>query len=265
MIRVAGHFGEWVQGRLGPQGPLALITLCCPDLAVTARRHGPAAGPRHVAQHPAILSDAMIDQLFSLLDLAGGAYELRAEMPVGGGAGASTAALIALARAGGQADPDLLARACLAVEGASDPLMLARPDGVLWASRRGQVLHELPPPPEALILGGFWGAPQRTDPADLDFPDIADLVAEWRKGVALPAAARLASESARRCSALRGPAHDPSADLARDLGALGHVRAHTGSARGLIFAPGPLPDHAGAMLAEAGFTGVQAFRSGGQA
>ena len=27
---VAGHFGEWLQGRLGPDGPVALVTLPCP-------------------------------------------------------------------------------------------------------------------------------------------------------------------------------------------------------------------------------------------
>ena len=34
MIEVRGHFGEWLQGRLGPGGPLALVTVACPALAV---------------------------------------------------------------------------------------------------------------------------------------------------------------------------------------------------------------------------------------
>ena len=33
-LRVAGHFGELMQGRLGADGPLALISLPCPVLAV---------------------------------------------------------------------------------------------------------------------------------------------------------------------------------------------------------------------------------------
>ncbi|WP_363322866.1 asparaginase domain-containing protein, partial [uncultured Alcanivorax sp.] len=33
---VTGHFGEWVQGRFGPEGPVVLITLPCPDFRVTA-------------------------------------------------------------------------------------------------------------------------------------------------------------------------------------------------------------------------------------
>ena len=46
------------------------------------------------------------------------------------------------------------------------------------------------------------------------------------------------------------------------LGALGLVAAHTGSARGLIFAPGKVPVQARAALAEAGFTGVLQFDGG---
>ncbi|TCP38104.1 hypothetical protein EV662_12129, partial [Rhodovulum marinum] len=33
---VAGHFGEFLQGRLGPDGPVVLVTLPCPALAVRA-------------------------------------------------------------------------------------------------------------------------------------------------------------------------------------------------------------------------------------
>jgi hypothetical protein len=42
---VAGHFGELLQGRLGPSGPLALVTLPTRAFAVTARFH--PAGRRH--------------------------------------------------------------------------------------------------------------------------------------------------------------------------------------------------------------------------
>ncbi len=35
-IAIAGHLGEFVQGRLGPDGPVALLTLPCPAL----RLHG---------------------------------------------------------------------------------------------------------------------------------------------------------------------------------------------------------------------------------
>ena len=35
-LRVAGHFGELLQGRIGRDGPVALVTLPCPVLGVTA-------------------------------------------------------------------------------------------------------------------------------------------------------------------------------------------------------------------------------------
>jgi uncharacterized protein involved in propanediol utilization len=127
----------------------------------------------------------------------------------------------------------------------------------------------MPAPPESEIIGGLWGAPQRTDPGDEGFADIADLAELWADAAArgdLAAIAGIATESARRCTALRGPAYplaDPMADLARDLGALGAARAHTGSARALIFAPGKAPDTAEATLREAGLTRVLRFRTGG--
>jgi hypothetical protein len=36
-LRVSGHFGELMQGRLGPRGPVALITLPCARLGLHAR------------------------------------------------------------------------------------------------------------------------------------------------------------------------------------------------------------------------------------
>ncbi|MBD9529375.1 propanediol utilization protein [Paracoccus sp. PAR01] len=266
MIRVEGHFGEWLQGRLGPQGPVVLVTMACPALAVVAERLG--SGERLVEQQPQIIPESHAAQVFDWLGCDEGAYRLIAGMPPGGGAGASTAALLALARiASGDAPPDpkALARMCHGIEGACDPLMLPRPDAVLWASRHGAVVEDMPPPPEAEILGGFWGAAQRTDPLDLNFPDISDLVAEWRGQPDLAQAAALASQSAMRCSALRGPEGDPTPDLAREFGALGHVRAHTGSARGLIFPPGEVPSRAAAALRAAGFQQILSFRSGGWA
>src|SRR3989338_2044615 len=117
------------------------------------------------------------------------------------------AALLSL---GGMTDPAELAAACHALEGATDPLMFPDPARLLWASRQGRVLAQLPPLPRFDIIGGFFGPPRRTDPADLHFSDISDLVAAWPAACAsLPAIAQLASESARRCLALRGPPGDP--------------------------------------------------------
>jgi uncharacterized protein involved in propanediol utilization len=258
---VPGHFGEWIQGRFGPEGPVVLVTLACPALCVRAPGDGPA-----------------LDRLFPPRAVAGFATALGlgpvawpgldCDMPMGAGAGASTACLVASARAmGSRAAPEALARACLDVEGASDPLMYPVPDRMLWASREGRALEALAPPPRCEMVGGFWGAPTRTDPLDAEFPDIADLVDFWRGAVARgdrAALAGIASESARRCTALRGP-DDPMKALARDLGALGHVRAHTGTARALIFGPGKVPGGAAQALAEAGLSGVMRFVTGGAA
>jgi len=257
---VAGHFGEWLQGRLGPDGPVALITLACPALRAAP---GPDAPP---------LPAAVIARFFAALGAAPPQSGLALDMPPGGGAGASTAALLALARlAGVTAPPEALAAACITAEGASDPLMLPHPDRVLWASRAGRVLRPVPPPPRATIVGAFFGPPQRTRAQDVGFADITDLVEAWCAGPNLgrnlgpdlgpdlATCAALASESARRCTALRGGA-DPMPDLARELGALGHCRAHTGSAPGMIFAPGSAPHFAADALREPGGAAALPFQ-----
>jgi len=183
---------------------------------------------------------------------------LTPQMPVGAGAGASTAALVSLARlAGWRGDEMALARACVASEGASDPLMLRWPAQMLWASREGRVLARLPAPPAFDILGGFWGDGQRTNPADLHFPDISALLTGWEQGAKsqdLGALAKLATISAQTTLAMRNVQNDPTAALATHLGALGYLIAHTGSARGLIYAKGTVPQNGLAALRAAGLS-----------
>jgi uncharacterized protein involved in propanediol utilization len=256
-VLVAGHFGEWLQGRLGPDGPVALVTLPCPALTVRAAKAAAKVGP-------GIFGAGQLRAFLDRLGLPGDPQPaIHCAMPPGAGSGASTAALVAIARwAGFDGAPDVLARACLAIEGATDPLMWQAPDRLLWASREARILRWMTAPPRCEILGGYWGPPMRTDPADTVFADISDLVETWADAVAkgdLVRAARVATLSSARCQ--RGTA-DPMADLARDLGALGHLRAHTGSARGLVFAPGSLPPHGRTALAEAGLTGVLSFQAG---
>lgn len=266
-LRVAGHFGELLQGRIGPDGPVALVTLPCPVLGVSAQRFAGAGLSLHGAGQRLLTPErarALLDQLGLRLR---GRVVLRAEMPAGGGAGVSTAALVAMAQlAGWQGPPDLLARACVAVEGASDPLMFAQAETLLWASRLGEALAQLPALPGFEVIGGFYGPPKRTNPADSDFPDISDLLPDWiaaARGQDLPALAALASTSARRTLDRRGAGSDPIWSLAADLGALGSVIAHTGAARGLIFAPGAVPEAARHILQRAGLRGVVQFRAGG--
>lgn len=250
-LRVGGHFGELLQGRV--DGVLALVSLPCPALWVEAGGEGMPGliGPRRVARLCAALGVPVPATL----------PPLWATMPPGGGAGSSTAALVAVARwLGWEGEPETLARACVLAEGASDPLMFPAPERLLFAPREGRVLRALPTLPAFQVLGGFHGDGLRTDAADTDFPDITDLLADWPGD--LPRMAALTTESARRTLAHRGPAGDPTATLARDLGALGWLIAHTGSARGLIFAPGTLPRHGARALDEAGFHGLLTFPGG---
>lgn len=263
-VRVAGHFGELVQGRIGRAGPVALITLPCPLPVVTAR-HIPGRGLCiHAAGQHLIAPERARRFLGGLGLRLTGRIALRAAR-AGTGAGVSTAVLVAIARLAGYAGPPgPLARACMASEGASDPLMFSQPERLLWASRRGEILADLPALPELEILGGFFGPPQRTDPADTRFPDVSDLVEDWMHAEGDGARiAALASESGRRTLALRGPADDPTERLARETGALGWAIAHTGAARALVFAPGALPAGAAERLRGAGLRGLRRFRTGG--
>lgn len=263
-VRVAGHFGEFLQGRMGAGGPVALVTVPCPALGVEVR-HSRAPGFTLWQPQRPVLSPGRAAGFLRDLGLPRrGRFVLHADMPPGGGAGASTAALVALACAAGASSRDQIIRACLRSEGASDPLMFGRPDRILWASREGRVLSELPALPPMTILGGFWGPPRPTDPRDQSFPDIGDLVAAWPGACGdLGAMARLATASAQRCLELRGPAQDPTVALAARLGAAGWLIAHTGSARGLIFARGAVPDAAAEPLRAAGFTAITRFDCGG--
>ncbi|MFD1342062.1 propanediol utilization protein [Litorisediminicola beolgyonensis] len=259
-FRVAGHFGEFLQGRLGPEGPVALVTVPCAGVGVTARRVGEAGALR---QSVPVVDGEVAARFLSALGLPVGGYALEAEAPAGLGFGMSTAGLVALARAGGATGD--IAAACRLAEGASDPLMLKCPAAALWAPREGRVLEEMPEPPACEIVGGARPGQLWTDPADMAFPDIAHLVDQWRQACSaadLESAARLATRSATRTTALRGPADDPTPELAARLGALGWLRAHTGTLRGLIFAPGTVPSGVETALAEAGLSRILRFQAG---
>jgi uncharacterized protein involved in propanediol utilization len=259
MIHQSGHFGELLQGRLGPGGPVVLVTLPCPALGVRARLR-PGRGLRLHGGLPLAQGRALLTRLGLPPP---GRVILHALAAPGTGTGVSTAGLVALARLSGwDGPPDILARACIAIEGASDPLMFAAPERILWASRQGQVVARMPALPRFEVLGGFFGPTQRTDAADTTFPDIADLIEDWQKTRDLAGFAGLASQSATRTQALRGPVDDPTPDLASDLGALGWCRAHTGAARGLIFAPGTVPTRGTEALRTAGLRGVMRFTGG---
>lgn len=262
MVWVAGHFGEWVQGISGPSEEVALVTLACPVKGADVAWQD--APDLRVDDASGLLDAGRAAAMLAALDVAlRGRISVTPDLLPGGGAGMSTAALVALARAVG-ASEDCIATACHAAEGAVDPLMLGRPDAVLWAPRAAQVLTALPPPPVATIIGGFWGPPQRTDAHDMRFPPIDDLITQWTLGPDLPTAAAIATISAERTTTLRGPLGDPTAALAAQLGALGWARSHTGPARALIFPPDGVPTGVEAALEAVGFTDVLSFKTGGR-
>lgn len=262
VLHIPGHFGEWLQGRLGAGGPVVLVTLPAPALGLDlCYRPGPGLSLRGAG-----LTAARARRFLAPLGLSlRGRIVLRPVVAPGLGTGVSTASLVALARlAGWEAAPEILARACVAAEGASDPLMFAAPERLLWASRQGRALAALPVLPRYEVMGGFQGGPARTEAADSAFPDVADLVARWQRAQGLGDFAAIATESAARCSALRGPAGEVAPQLAADLGALGWLRAHTGAARGLIFAPGTVPAGTEAVLRAAGWRGLVRIKGGGR-
>jgi uncharacterized protein involved in propanediol utilization len=263
-ISLPCHFGEWVQGRVGPDGPLALITLAPIGPKVVARwRAGTRLACHAVAYRE--MDAALLGRFARALGgLPKGRVLLRLPYPPGMGTGMSTVGLMALAAfAGRHVAPLALAQACVMAEGASDPLMFAQPARLLWASREARVLARLPPQPRAQMLAGFWGTLRPTRATDQAYDDVSDLVRHWQSDATLATRAALARESARRCVARRGPSDDPTDQLACDLGALGWTMSHSGAARALIFAPGQVPRHGLARLREAGLRGVHHLATSG--
>lgn len=251
-VFVSGHFGELLQGKLGSGGPVVLVTLPCNQVGVRIRstvKSKPLPPP-----YP---------DFFERLGVSASGFHAETTCEPGLGTGASTARLVAAARFAGWSGPhEDLAKACLAVEGATDPLMFLQPETVLWASRQAAVMGRVPVLPSFEIVGGFWGPPTYTDPTDETYPDISDLVAEWQKGGSREFLAKLASESAARTLKMRGAVADPTEDLADELGALGWQIAHSGAARGLLFEPGKIPNETEQVMKARGLRQIIRFQVG---
>lgn len=253
--RVTGHMGELVQGRLGPDGPLALVTLPCARVGAVARWQA-GATPDH--------QPALAARMAARLGM-GGRLRVRANVPAGCGAGMSSATALAALRAmlpgltHAQENAHLLA-----VEGAVDPLVFAAAPPRIWASRAAQTLALLPAFPAMIAVGGFDGPGQATDPADLDFPDMSAAFDMLRQ----PTRARIGR--AATLSAQANQSRNPRAHwqaalvLMAQTGAVGIAVAHTGSALSLLFAP-DAPGIAAARdgLAGLGLTHVMIFGFGG--
>lgn len=207
----------------------------------------------------------VVSKIFSALNHASeGQFKVTLEMPEGCGLGSSTAARIALLLAiNPDLSPEFLAKSCIADEGASDPIMFNSPEKLLWAPRQGKIIKTLAKLPRITCIGGLYGVPQRTDPKDLNFPIITDLITEWEIPNKTPAnLAEICSESSERTLRLKGHTNDPTRALTKDLGALGYSIAHTGIVRNLIFPYNSVPNKVKRYLEKAGFTHIQEFSLG---
>ncbi len=264
---VAGQFGAFLHGRLGPDGPVVVVALPAPGLRVTA--HWSPAGPFRLHAPGRTVSPGSLLRLWRALggQAPRGLMRIVADMPAGGGAGASTATLLAAATVftrGALPEPDRLAALCRAIDGTCDPLMHPHPDRLLWAPRAGHALQALPPPPTFEVVGAFLGGVGRSRPEDRRFADVSDLVAAWQTAAGdAGRLAALATEAALRNHALRGgPPLAPLTAIAAEHGAAGIVTAPSGSARGLLFVPGTGdPTAAASALRALGAAPVVRFRT----
>lgn len=272
-LAVPGHFGELLQGRLGPSGPVTLITLPAPQPVVSLTAiPAPAFSLHFVTGHRPVDPDMARRFLRRSGPLPRAHLAIRSHIPPGSGAGVSTAVLLGLSRLRRRLNrqptlsPEAEARHLIAAEGASDPLMFTHPARRLWASRAGQSLAALPAPPPLDIVGGLSGPPVATDPSDTRFADISDLVAAWPEATnSAEAVATLTTEAALRSTALRGGSSlDSLQEIAKQTGGLGLSIAHTGSARAILFRPGEgLQSEAARRLRALGLTGITRFRMQG--
>ncbi|MEM9724046.1 MAG: propanediol utilization protein [Pseudomonadota bacterium] len=274
---VWGHFGEVLQGRLGADGPIALVTLAAPGVAALSAQAiwAPVRGAPLLVQPSPLknLGERAFRAARRQADAPargwGGRLQARARSRIGGGCGASTAVALAALRVAAPAlGAAREAEICLSVEGAVDPLMRAAPGATLWASRQAEALARLSPPPRFLVVGGHDGPPRRTVDESDAFDDVSDLaaaaVAACAKGdrAALAEVATASAERRRRTAS--SPHFQDVRALAADIGALGVVIAHTGSAAGLLFAPeaGAAALRARAALSEIGLQETLIFETG---
>ena len=251
-VRVAlpGTCGELVQGTL--DGEPCLISCPIDYYSSVEVRFQPQGGwtvPEHAPKTRAALQAglAYLGQTAS-----GGYVHLRAELPRGRGYGSSTAdigaTLYALGQAAGQRlIPSEVARLAVHVEPTDSSLF---PGLALWGHRYGHVYEDLGSPPALMVVildpGGvvdtlaFNQLDHRGDLGQLA-PRHREAFALVREGLrqgnlrALGAAATLSARAHQ--AILANPLLEPTLSLARDVGALGVCRAHSGTLLGLLLDP----------------------------
>lgn len=245
VVEISGHLGELFQARLGPSGPVALLTLPCPAL-VSRILYAPARGRLTTTEPISAKARAAARIALAAIGAEGWGGELSIDRPAapGLGLGSSTAetlgAVRAVARAfGRRLSPEREAALCLAAEGAIDPLMWEGP--ALFASREGRVIERLPSLPPMRVVGGVAGQPSPTDPGDCEFPDLSPIFAEVAAAARAGDAVRLARAANRSAEANQSrnpnPLWAPVRALAHRHGALGIAVSHTGPAIALLLPP----------------------------
>ena len=271
---VCGHFGELLQGRLGAEGPVVLVTLPCSALQTTAEYEPERA--LEIDVRPLKLRNLALAAFLAAFARCGdgkprGRLSVHCAAVPGAGCGASTMTTLAVIRAvacafGARLSPHEEAKLCLKTEGATDPLMFSEPGALLWASREARCVERLRRPPAFEALGVLDGEGRQTDPNHKTFANVSDLAA------ALAAAfdqsdramiGAIATECARRNRLDEALPHfDAIERIGRSAGSFGVAAAHTGSSVALLFPPGaPRIESAAQALIELGFPAPLRFKT----
>ncbi len=266
---IPGHFGEFLQGRLGPDGPVVVVSAPSPDTGVTLTQDLSRA-PGFDATLTACLPGRDLRRLCDLARLSDPVGRLFAQTThaPGLGTGVSTSIRLAFLRLLGshRLSPADEAEILLKCEGASDPLMHPRPETHLWASRAAQTLRRLPPVNGIEVVGGIIAPPCATDPEDSNFADISDLIDLWPDAVTsgdMHAIGALTTQSAFRNAQHRGgPDLSGLMQAANATNAAGILLAHTGGLAGLIYASGQTPPAALPAVQVAGLSDIRPIRIG---
>ncbi|MBV9110513.1 MAG: hypothetical protein JO306_13975 [Gemmatimonadetes bacterium] len=258
---VRAHHGEVVQGVFySADGTLehGLVTLPCPLFATRARFRPHPTGPLTV--EPGDRTRARTAARMTLDALGrtgwGGALRIEGNVPLRWGCGSSTtdvlSSILAVADAfGATLAPEWIARIAVAAETASDSLMFGHERAVVFAQRRGCVLHDLGGPlPPVRVLG--FNTETGRGVETLALPPVP--YSAWEVEAFRVVLGMLHRAVDRQDPALLGRVatastlimqrHRPKRGmqdilrLAREAGALGVQVAHSGTVAGLLFDPG---------------------------
>lgn len=237
-----GHFGEIVQGPCrGYTNDMLVVSMPCRKLYVQA------VYTPHM--HPFTTNAGeKVHRLAQIQGITQGHIQITTTTPSGFGYGRSTMDVLASVRALNiYANNTMIsaheASLVLKAEGASDPLMYPLKRLPVFAPRTGKHYGYIGAMPACTLIGGHVPDLQVNTLAytDNDWPDVGDLYARLLGASPEPDLVTVADVAT--CSAQRGQAvvYNPCLDdmirYVRPLGALGVVRAHTGSAIGWIFPP----------------------------